>query len=304
MLDGYHCRFIEFPQGFDGRVGVVDVIEGQFFPVELLGIDQVAGSGLDFLVVPGFLVRVFAVPQVLGFFEGHGEVVRQSQTGFLSQVVGDHGVVGSGVLEHLQSQTVFGLIGDFAFFLQFGNDCRIIRRVADDHHVFVVLGSGAEHGRTADIDVFDGHRQSHIRFQNGFLEGVEVDGHDVDGLDPQLLQLVHVFRFFSHRQDPAVDCRVEGLDSAVQAFRESGHIGDPHDFYAAFSDLFVGAAGGDDGTTQGFQFFGEFNNAGFVGYTDECSHDFLLFSAVPAVGAQPAPVYLYGIQQVFQGLIF
>ena len=249
-------------------------------------------------------MRVFPVAQILGFFKGHGEVVRQAVSRFLPQVVGNHGVVGSGVLEHLQGQTVLRIVGNFAFFLQFRNDRRVIRRVADDHYVLVVFRRRAQHRRAADVDVLDGYRQGHVRFQDGFLEGVEVDGHDVDGLNAQVFQLGHVFGFFPHCQDAAVNRRVEGFDSPVQAFRESGHIGDPDHFHAAFGDLCVGPSGGDDGAAQCLQFLCELDDAGLVGYADQCSHNFLLFSAVPAVGAQPAPVDLHGIQQVVQCLKF
>ena len=91
----------------------------------------------------------------------------------------------------------------------------------------VVLGGGADQGGTADVDVLEaggeigtlGHRR---------LEGIEVDGEQVDGRDPVLVHGRLVRGIAPDGEETAVDGRMEGLDAAVHDFRKAGvarHLG-------------------------------------------------------------------------------
>ena len=85
--------------------------------MELLRLYKASVRRLNLLIIRSFLMRIFAVAQFLHLFKGHSQIIRQLRSDLLSQIVGDHRVVSSRVLEHLQSQTVFGVIGNGFVFL-------------------------------------------------------------------------------------------------------------------------------------------------------------------------------------------
>jgi hypothetical protein len=110
----------------------------------------------------------------------------------------------------------------------------------------VVLGRRAQHGRAADVDVLDRVFQRALILGHGLLEGVQVDHHHVDLRDAVLFQLGHVLREIAARQDAAVHFRVQGLDAAVEHFRETGVVGDFGHRHAIVLQQLGGAAGGQD----------------------------------------------------------
>jgi len=96
-------------------------------------------------------------------------------------------------------------------------------RVDDDQHVPVVLGGGANHGRTADVDVLNGLFQCDARFGYRLAEGVEVHRDQVDRGNPVLFQLAQVI-LVAQGQDAAMDTGMQGLHPPVQNLRKTGHV--------------------------------------------------------------------------------
>ena len=66
---------------------------------------------------------------------------------------------------------------------------RVVGRIGDDRDAAIILGRAAEHRGAADVDVFDGMFEGHVRFVDGLLEGIEVDHDEVDWFDPVRLRL-------------------------------------------------------------------------------------------------------------------
>ena len=95
---------------------------------------------------------------------------------------------------------------------------RVVGRGADeDGDVLVGLGSGAHHGRTADVD----HLDRRVR-----AERVEVAGDEVDRPDPLLLEVGHVLGLGAVGEDPAVHDRVQRLDTPAEHLRRPRQVGD------------------------------------------------------------------------------
>ena len=105
-----------------------------------------------------------------------------------------------------------------------GGDQCIIGRVGDDGHGGVVLGRAAHHGGTADVDLLDGIGLVGAG-AHGVGERVQVDDHQVERLDAELLELLGVLGVGHISQNAGVNVRVQRLDAAVEAFGESGDIG-------------------------------------------------------------------------------
>ena len=64
----------------------------------------------------------------------------------------------------------------------------VIGRIAHHGNVAPVLGSAAQHRRTADVDVLDGVFHGHARLRDGSGERIEVDAHQVDEFNTVFLQ--------------------------------------------------------------------------------------------------------------------
>src|SRR5690606_5793175 len=196
------------------------------------------------------LMRVLAVAHVLRLDELSGEGARQlgavlggQRLRSLidgAQVVGDHAVIGGGVLEGLQCQVETLGIGQAAIAQVVENVC-IVTGVDHDGNVLVVLGRAANHGRAPDIDVLDGIRQGAARLGDGGRKGVKVDCHQIDRVDP----------VFGHdctvqvatAEDAAVNLRVQGLDATIHHFRKAGVVGHFDGGNSVLAQQLEGAAG-------------------------------------------------------------
>ncbi len=84
-----------------------------------------------------------------------------------------------------------------------------------------------------------------------------------------LLQRRHMLREITARQDAAMYFRMQGLDTAVEHFRETGVIRHFGHLDAIVSQQFSGAARRQDIHAQRRQFFCEIKYPGFIGYGNE-----------------------------------
>ena len=133
----------------------------------------------------------------------------------------------------------------------------------------MVLGRGAHHGRTADVDVLYCGLPAHLRVSHGALEGVEVHHHHIDRIDRLGGQVGLVGGIGSLRQDAAVDARVQGLDPAAEDFGGAGvlrHLGDRK---PGRRQGRRGAAAREDPVAVGQQALGQGHQARFIGHTQE-----------------------------------
>ncbi len=186
--------------------------------------------------------------------------------GDLVERVGDGGVVGGGEREGLPGQPPAGFAAQAAVVgLQFFNQGGIVGDARDDGDVFKVLGGGADHGRAADVDVFDQMAEGDAGLSGGLLEGVEIDDHHVDGLDAVRGDGGLVFLVAANVEQAAVDLGMEGLDAAVEHLGKAGQIADVLDAEAGLAQCPRGAAGGDQLHAKAGQDAGKLDQAGLVG---------------------------------------
>ncbi|MND65529.1 hypothetical protein D3C80_569000 [compost metagenome] len=276
MLDDHAGRLDEALHALQRGVGVGHVVERQLLALQLDSGGNAGFAFLRFYVERRALVRVLAVAHFLGLDELAVEGARECAAAFGgqgiaglvdgAQVVGDHAVVGGGVLERLEGQVETLGVGQAAGLEAF-EDTGVVAGIDHDGDVLVVLRRGTDHGRTADVDVLDGGGQVAVRLGDGGLEGVEVDRDQVDRLDAVLFH--HRAVEIATAEDAAVDLRVQGLHATVHHFREAGVVGDFHGGDGVVLEQLVGAAGGEDLHAEGSQFTGELDDAGLVGNADQ-----------------------------------
>ena len=107
-------------------------------------------------------------------------------------------------------------------------DAGEVRCVDDDGNRRMVLGRGADHGRAADVDVFNRRVVISARC-DGLFKRVEIDRQKVDVADGVLFHGGDMFVVVAQRKKAAVDHRVQCLDPAVHHFGETGIVGDVDD---------------------------------------------------------------------------
>src|SRR5208282_6433731 len=132
------------------------------------------------------------VAQVEGFLEGQAQGLGESFVcrrnvkvrGNSFEAGRDRGVIGGGCCEGFLRQPPLGGerecaagAGEF-----FGNRLVVSRR-SDDGDVVKILGGGADHGGSADVDVLNQLLESHAGLGGSFFEGVEIHDDHVDWRD-------------------------------------------------------------------------------------------------------------------------
>ena len=129
--------------------------------MELMVACQQAGSNISFAVEGGFLMRIFAVAHVLYFDPLTCQAFRELRTGrdvvalHAGQIVGNHGVVVSGMNEHFLCQFESGFRRNVALFFDLFDDFSVVAGRNYNGDAFVILRSSTDHRRAADINVFD-----------------------------------------------------------------------------------------------------------------------------------------------------
>ena len=118
---------------------------------------------------------------------------------------------------------------------------RVVGRIDDHGHRFMILGRGAHHRRAADVDVLDGIRVGAVGFGDGLREGIEIHHQQVDGRDVVLRHDGVVDA--AAAQQAAMHARVQRLDAAVHDLGKAG-IGADVDYREARVAQGAGGAAG------------------------------------------------------------
>ena len=200
MLDDDRRRLVELVHRAPGGVEVDDVVERQFLPLELAGPGRRPGDVGDVGVQRAPLVRVFPVAQRLeetrldrqASGEGRPRLGLRRRADRLRgrpgqarvQFVADRRVVRGGVGERLHGEGEACFVAQSAILLQLQKDRLIVARVDDDSDVAMVLGGGPHHRGPADVDHLDQVLQAGPRARRHVAEGVEIDDHERERLDP------------------------------------------------------------------------------------------------------------------------
>ncbi len=173
------------------------------------------------------LVRVLAVAerarQRPGDHQRLGKVgQRRLRRRHPPEVRGDRPVVGGGVGERLPGQPEPGRRRDLTLGVDLGQHRRVVGRIDDHRHPLVVLGRGADHRRTADVDVLDDLVERRAA-RDRLAERIEVHDDQIDRVEAGLLHLGPVL---GRRppQDPAVDARVQRLHPPVEDLGRAGEV--------------------------------------------------------------------------------
>ena len=127
----------------------------------------------------------------------------------------------------------------------------------------MVLCGRAQHGRTANVDVFYRVFPRAIPTRNRRLKRIQVHHHQVDArnsLGP------HHFRIVcAPAEDAAMDLGMQGLYAALHDLRGARIVGDFHRLDARRSECRPRAAGGKQFDAEASEGTGQLHNPGLVG---------------------------------------
>ena len=129
----------------------------------------------------------------------------------------------------------------------------------------MILGGGADHGRTANVDILDDFLARRA-FGDSGGEGIKVDDDQVDRTDLMLLHGGDMVWIVAHRQQPAVHLGVQRLDPSVHHFREAGEVGNVLHLQSRLAQSLGRAAGGNQFYPMPAQRLPQFDQAGLVGH--------------------------------------
>ena len=188
------------------------------------------------------------------------------------EIAGDRGIVVGGMAEGLARQLIAYLLRHHPVVgLHLRDEAGVIPGLCHHGHRQVILGAGAQHGGTADIDVLDGLGEPATGLRDARFEGVEVDDHEVDGRDPVRRhdRLIET----TPSQDAAVDLGVQGLHPPAQDLRGTGVVGDLEDGQPVVPEQPRRPAGRQDLDVAPRQISRERDEPGLVRYAQERALD-------------------------------
>jgi hypothetical protein len=282
VLDDDDGRLIEFLDEFPASIEIDEIVVTQFLALKLDCAGDAEAGAIG--VKGGTLMGVLAVAERLGERKvdaqrrrqgsrvGDGGRLGRGYFGDLIEGVGDGGIVGGSEAESLAGKAPAGSPSEGAGVgFELPDKDRIVGRACDDSDVFEILGGGADHGGPADVDVLDEMTEGDIGLCGGFLESVEVYNHHVDGSDAVGGYGRLVIGVAALVEEAAVDLGVQRLYAAVEHFGEAGKIADVFNREAGFAEGACGTAGRDQLDPEAGERLGKFNQAGFVGYAEQCA---------------------------------
>ena len=141
-----------------------------------------------------------------------------------AQVAGDVGVVDGAVLEGSGGQAPTRVRTYSVATPKLFEDTDVVVRIAHGQDVEEVLGRRAQQRVSADVDVFQSHRQPRAGLLCNFQKRVEIGSYEINRLQAVLGQLFEVARIVAQRQDPGVYRRVKRFDSPAEHFGKASEL--------------------------------------------------------------------------------
>ncbi|MPL60780.1 hypothetical protein SDC9_06342 [bioreactor metagenome] len=258
----------EFGDEFKGRVGVVDVVVGQFLALQLFRRGN--ARAVRAVEVEGrLLVRVLAIAQGLGEGAGEGAPARRVLVDRARHPGADRRVIGRGAgIGDLREVLAEFVAGGAVLGVELLQHRLVILHVDHGRDEGMVLRGGADHCRPADVDVLDAGLVIGA-LGDGFLERVEVDDEQVDRLDVMGGHRGEVLLVVAQRQQAAVHLRVQRLHPAVHHLGKARHLGHIAHAQPGLAQRLGGAAGRQQLDAAGGKRAGKVDQPGLVGDGDQ-----------------------------------
>ena len=177
-------------------------------------------------------MRILAVAQIanllerlrddgaqLGWRRADELIVRQRDVG---ERACNRGVIRRGVRERLAHQVESKC--ERRSRIQCRDERRVIVGIDHNEHTLEVLGSGAHHRRSADINLLDERIEPGSRVRRRLDEGIQIDDDEVREREAVLLECRQIVRTIASRENAAVKRRVQRLHAAIHHLGKTGDV--------------------------------------------------------------------------------
>ena len=217
------------------------------------------------------LVGILAIAQVRLLLHHQRQAAGEQRARLLVQVAGDVRVVCGGERECLRGQLLAGLGAHAPMALR--------SRRTDAYWVWSLTAAtpgkflaAARSSATPPMSICSRAWSRVVSALRTVLgEGVEVDDHDVELLDPVLGQLGQMIRLVASGEQAGEDRGMEGLDPAAQDLRRVGQVRDGADLDLVLRQVSSGAVGGEALDPGLAESSGQLNDAFAVRDGEECA---------------------------------
>jgi len=244
VFDNRHGRRLiaQLANQFIRGVRVIDVIVGERFALNLSRRSD-AGPVLASDIESRILVRVLAIAQRLVQLAAKANPVRSGLVQLARIPTGNRCVIRRRPRIGLGCELAAGAAADPAARARHLGQHRIqVTTIRTDRNEVAILGRGAQHGRTANIDILDTVLKSRAR-RHGRFERVEVDINEIDRLDTVFFCVSLVAVIVAQIKQAAMHGRVQRLHPPIHHFRIAGEISDVFDVEPSFFESAGRAAG-------------------------------------------------------------
>ena len=167
-----------------GGVGIGDIVVGQGFTLQLNRRGNTHFLRGVLTIKGGLLMGVFAVAHRFGFNQLQVQRAREALatvTQLLAKVVGDGAVVMRRMFKGFNGEIKSCFLPDgIVVGVQLFYQAAVISGIDHDGDVTMIFGGGADHGRSADIDIFNGIFKAAVGASNRGFKGVQVNHDHID----------------------------------------------------------------------------------------------------------------------------
>jgi hypothetical protein len=145
---------------------------------------------------------------------------------------------------------------------------RVILGVHDNSYPIMVLGSGPDHGRSADVDVLYGVVERRAFRAHGF-ERIEIADEKIDALDAMRAHRLGVVAMIAQRKQAPMNRRMQRLDATAHDFGKTGYFGHIGDGDPCVAQAFCRSPGRKNLHTAPHKCTREIDEPGFVRNGDQ-----------------------------------
>ena len=110
----------------------------------------------------------------------------------------------------------------------------------------VIFRSGANHRRAANVDILNCRCKRDILFRHSCFKRIEVGYHQIDGGDAVRIRFNAMFGIIPLREEPAMNFRMERLDSTIKQLRKTSVVRDINRVNPGITEMSLRATGGQD----------------------------------------------------------
>ena len=128
-----------------------------------------------------------------------------------------------------------------------------------------ILSGGADHGRSADIDILNQVIEGDVGIGGGFFEGIQIHHDHVDGLNAVLGDGGGVSGIFAAMQNAAMHLGMQSFDAAIEHLGEAGELGNIFDRNPRIAQQLSRASGGNEFDAEAGELAGEVDQSGLIG---------------------------------------